>query len=30
LGRLEDIEREPDLAALRSDPAYREIVRKRQ
>lgn len=28
LGRLEDIEREPDLAALRRDPAYGEIIRQ--
>ena len=28
LGRIEDIEREPDLAALRRDPAYGEIIRQ--
>ena len=30
LGGLEDIEREPDLADLRRDPAYREIVQSRR
>ena len=30
LGGLEDIEQEPDLAALRRDPAYRKIVQNRK